>query len=290
MKTWAPAAEIAAEIAFAFARLRPLAAQQPARQYAVRGHADSEFAAHRQNLRLDAARHQRVLDLQVADGRHRMSAANRLRTHFRQPDVPHITLLDQIGNGADGVLDRHRRVESRRTINVDIVCAEPAQRVRNKVANGGGTRVHPEESARRIALAAELHADDDVLALTAAQRIANQHFVGTHAVEVAGVEQRDAGVERGVDRGDAFVLVGRAVQVGHARAAEADRGNDRAGLAQLAGVHVCAPGNDFRRLHMGGHSPPSCAAHERHSARALADDKRAISDQFVRSPLTMKQQ
>ncbi len=43
-----------------------------------------------------------------------------------------------------------------------------------------------------------------------------------HAVEVAGVEQRDAGIERGVDGGDALAAVGGAVEVGHAHAAEAE--------------------------------------------------------------------
>jgi hypothetical protein len=42
-----------------------------------------------------------------------------------------------------------------------------------------------------------------------------------HGVEIAGVEQRDAGIERGMDRGDALVAIGRPVDLGHAHAAEA---------------------------------------------------------------------
>ena len=36
------------------------------------------------------------------------------------------------------------------------------------------------------------------------QRLADQHLVVAHAVEVAGVEEGDAGIERGVDGGDAL--------------------------------------------------------------------------------------
>jgi hypothetical protein len=42
------------------------------------------------------------------------------------------------------------------------------------------------------------------------------------AVEIAGVEQRDAGVERRVNGGDAFGLLGGTVEIRHAHAAKAD--------------------------------------------------------------------
>ena len=49
------------------------------------------------------------------------------------------------------------------------------------------------------------------------------------------------GVERGVDRGDALRLVGRAVHAGHAHAAEAERGDGGAGGAERAGDHGSPP-------------------------------------------------
>jgi hypothetical protein len=39
------------------------------------------------------------------------------------------------------------------------------------------------------------------------------------AVEIGRVEQRNAGVERRLNRGEALGLVGRAVEVGHTHAA-----------------------------------------------------------------------
>jgi hypothetical protein len=85
-------------------------------------------------------------------------------------------------------------------------------------------RVVAEPGPARVALGAELHAQPHGVAVAAVQRAPDEHLVVPHAVEVAGVEQLDAGVERRVDRGDALRLVGRAVEVGHAHRAEAEPG------------------------------------------------------------------
>jgi hypothetical protein len=62
-----------------------------------------------------------------------------------------------------------------------------------------------------------------------------------HAIEVAGVEEGDAGIERGVDRRDALLPVGRAVHARHAHAAEADCRDIRAGLPEFTRFHVSPP-------------------------------------------------
>ena len=65
--------------------------------------------------------------------------------------------------------------------------------------------------------------DSSALSRTIPQRAADQQFVVPGAVVVAGIEQRDAGVERGVDGGDALALVCGTVHPGHAHAAERER-------------------------------------------------------------------
>ena len=59
-----------------------------------------------EDLVLDAARDQRVLDLQVGDRVHRGGAADRLGADLGEPDVAHVAGLDQLGDRADGLLDR----------------------------------------------------------------------------------------------------------------------------------------------------------------------------------------
>jgi len=64
-----------------------------------------------------------------------------------------------------------------------------------------------------------------------------------HAIEIAGVEQGDAGIERGIDGGDTLSAVGGAVEIGHPHAAKAD-GRDRgAGGTELALLHLVSPRN-----------------------------------------------
>ena len=75
---------------------------------------------------------------------------------------------------------------------------------------------------------------------------AEQHFVMAHAVEITGVEQGDARVQRCMDGGDAFVAIGTAIHVGHAHAAEAEGGNARAATAEFALLHELAPEEDER--------------------------------------------
>ncbi|KWA38865.1 hypothetical protein WL27_15990 [Burkholderia multivorans] len=152
--------------------------------------------------------------------------------------MAHVAGLDEIGDRADRLLDRHRRIDARRPVEIDVVGTEPLQRIGDEVADRDRPRIVAGEAAGRIAQRAELHADQHLLARAAAQRIADQHFVVAHPVEIAGVEQRDPVIERGVQRRDAFVAVGRAVEIRHAHAAEPDRRYLRARAAQLTCVHV----------------------------------------------------
>jgi hypothetical protein len=87
----------------------------------------------------------------------------------------------------------------------------------------------------------ELHADRDAVAIAPAERLADQQLVVAGRVVVAGVQERDASVESGVDRGDALGLVGGAVEVGHPHAAETDLGDPEAGRAERSHVHELSP-------------------------------------------------
>ena len=60
---------------------------------------------------------------------------------------------------------------------------------------------------------------DDFIARPALEGLGNQELIVAHAIEVAGIEEIDAGIERCVDGGDALVPVCGAVEVRHAHAA-----------------------------------------------------------------------
>jgi hypothetical protein len=144
------------------------------------------------------------------------------RADFRKADMSDMPGLDQVGNRADRLFDRQVGIEPRRPVDVDMVGAEPLQRIGRKILHRDRPAVIAEEAPVRIAQPAELDRDLQIVAAPAGKRFTDQHFVVAHAVEVAGVEQGDAGIERGVDGGNALAAVGGAVEVGHAHAAEAD--------------------------------------------------------------------
>ena len=60
---------------------------------------------------LDTAGEQGVLDLQVADRVDGVRAADGLGADLGQADVADVAGLDQLGDRADGLLDRDGRVE-----------------------------------------------------------------------------------------------------------------------------------------------------------------------------------
>ena len=216
-------------------------ADETARQHAVSGDADAKLAAGRKNVVLDAARDQRIFDLQVGDRMHGVGAANGVGTDFRKTDMLDIAGLHHLGDGADRVLDRHRRIEPRRAVDVDMIDAESLQRVGEEIFHRYGAAIDAGEAAGGVAERAELDADLSLVAAAAFERVADQQLIVADAVEVAGVEQRAPRIQRGVDGTDALAAVGGAVKIRHAHAAEADDGDARAGCAQFAMIHGGAP-------------------------------------------------
>lgn len=221
-----------------------VAGDQTAGQDAVGGDGDAQFAGGGQDLVLDAAGDQRVLDLEVGDRGGGGGAADRRGADLAEADVPDVPLLDEFGDGADGLLDRDVGVEPGDAVDVDVVDAEALEGVRGEVLHGGRAAVVPAPGAVGVAQGAELHADPGLLPQRGgrgAQGLADQHLVVAHGVEVAGVEQGDPGVQGGVDRGDRLRPVRLAVQRGHAHAAEAEGGDLGTGGSERARVHRHAP-------------------------------------------------
>ena len=165
-----------------------------------------------------------------------MSAADGIGADLGQPDMSHVSGVDHVFDRADRVLDRHPRVEPGRAVHVDMVGAKALQRVRQRGLHRGGAAVETQKRPVRRALATELHADLHRVAVTSTQCVGEQHLVVAHAVEVAGVEQGDAGIERGVNGGNAFGAVAGAIRVAHRHQAESERRRRPQG-AKVLGVH-----------------------------------------------------
>ncbi len=161
-----------------------------------------------------------------------------------RPMCADVAGLHQLGETADGLLDRYVWIEPAGPVDVDIVGAEALQRIGERRLGGCGAGIVAQPRPVGAALGAVFDADLDLAAVAAMKRLGDQHLVVAHGVIVAGVEQGDAGVERGVDGGDALAAVGGAVEIGrHAHAAEAEGGNRGSGFSKGAGDHG---GGSFR--------------------------------------------
>src|SRR3546814_7689252 len=90
---------------------------------------------------------------------HCVCASDRLGAHFGQPDVTHIARLDQLGDRADRVLDRHVRIEPRGAVYVDHFGAYSLQRIGGKVLHRRRTPVETGPLAAGPAHPAELDAE-----------------------------------------------------------------------------------------------------------------------------------
>ena len=151
--------------------------------------------------------------------------------------MPDIAGLHHVGDGADRVFDRHMRIDPRRLIEVDVIGVEPSQRIAEEILDRLRPGVVADDLAVGAAHRSAFDHDEGALALAALERVADQHFIVAHAVEIAGVDCRDAGLERGMDGGDGLGIVGRPVDARHAHAAEPKGGNQRAVTAEEKSLH-----------------------------------------------------
>src|SRR5262249_59348217 len=84
------ARRVGAKVALPLARLRPMPADQPARQNAIRSDADAKLAAGGKDLALDPARNQRVLALHIADRVNGIGAPDRVGADLGKTDMADI--------------------------------------------------------------------------------------------------------------------------------------------------------------------------------------------------------
>ena len=152
---------------------------------------------------------------------HRVGAPDRRRRRLGQPEVAHLALLHELGHRPDGLLDRHVEVHAVLVVEVDEVHSEALERCVAGPAYVLGAAVDAEAGAVLGALVAELRCDHEIVA-AAADRTAYQALVGERPVHVGSVEERDTELDRALDGGHGLVLVGRAVELGHPHAPEAE--------------------------------------------------------------------
>jgi hypothetical protein len=156
---------------------------------------------------------------------HRVRAANRALPRLRQAEERHLPFAHQRGHRSDHALDRHRAIDAMLIEQIDMICAQPAQRALHRFSNMLRSAVQARERALIAEAESELGGDHHAIALPG-QRARQQLLVGVGTVRFGRVEERHAELQRAMERGDGFALVsllGRAVREAHPHAAEPDR-------------------------------------------------------------------
>ena len=167
---------------------------------------------------------------------HRGSPADGGRGGLRQAQEPDLAGPDQFAHRSHGVLDGHLGINPVLVVQVNDIHAEALQAGVAAGADVFGPAVHAQELALGIADVAELRGEDHLVA-TALDRPAHQTLVLAAAVHVGGVEEVQPQVEGAVDGGDGFPVIAGAVELRHAHAAEAQRGDRRAVPSEFSLFH-----------------------------------------------------
>ncbi len=166
---------------------------------------------------LHVAGPQRVLGLERGDRMGRVRAANGLGRRLGQPEEAHLAGLHQLAHRPHRLLDRRLGVHAVLVEEVDVVEAEPPQRVVARFLHVLGPAVHAAVGGIAAADDPELGGEHDLVA-PVGDRTAHQLLVGAAAVHRGGVEEAHPQLQRAMDSGDRLGVVALAVELGHPHA------------------------------------------------------------------------
>ena len=215
---------------------RDLAGEEAAPERAVGDEADAELADRREDLVLGVARPERVLGLKRADRVDLMRAPDRAGGCLGEAQVAHLALLDELLHRAHRLLDRRVRVHAVLVVEIDVVDAQAAERSVARLMHVLGIAAHAQPLAVRPPHVAELGGEHHLVAATS-DGATHELLVRERAVHVGRVEEVHAQLERSLDRRDRLRLVALAVELGHAHAAESERGHRQSLIPKLALMH-----------------------------------------------------
>ena len=151
---------------------------------------------------------------------------------FRQSQIADLSRPHQFRHSANRFFDRHLRIDAMLVVQIDGSYPQTLQ-----APLAAGLHVFrpaidaPHRRVRLVAHNSELGGEKNLFA-HAANRLANKHFVVAIAVNVRGVQKRDAQLNRTMNRSRRFRIVPRSIKFGHPHTAQTQGGNKRAVLSQ----------------------------------------------------------
>src|SRR4030095_14708405 len=162
--------------------------------------------------------------------------ANGCFTRFGQAKESDLSLLLQLRHRTDGLLDRDGRVDPMLIIQADGVDAEPLQRRVTRTLNVFRGPADSQPRAIVVPNVAELRREYD-LTVPITNGAADETLIRARAVCVCRIQEIDSEVQSAMDCRDRLRIVMFAIELGHAHAAEAQRGNHGTASPELTHVH-----------------------------------------------------
>jgi hypothetical protein len=164
------------------------------------------FSTIRLDVPLDSALEQIIRRLRRMERRDRAKRIHLRRAEIADADRPDFPRAKEIRHGFRGLRDGSARIGPMHLVKIDHVGLQAPQRILDLLHYP-----HPAAVTERRAVApieADLGRDDGAFpAAILRQGLAENLFGPAEAVDRRGVEQRDALIERGVDRADRLRLV-----------------------------------------------------------------------------------
>ena len=202
---------------------------------------DAQRCQRRQDFTLRLAPPQRIFALQRRDRLHRVSSPNGLRTGFRQAEILHFPFANQLLHRTGHLLDRHLGIDTVLIQQIDRLHPQALQRTFHRLANMLRTAVQHLLPRRLRQVETELGGDDDPIAHRR-QRFAQQFLVRERTVNLRGIEERHAFVDRGADQIDRLPFIGgRAVAKAQSHTAQPQRRDFQPFAPQFACLHLHSP-------------------------------------------------
>src|SRR6202008_597293 len=135
----------------------------------------------------------------------RMGTANTLGPCLAHPEITDLALLDEPGHRADGLFDRHRRIDAMLIVEIDGLDTEPLQARLASLRDIGRAAVDAIGAAGPPRLA-EFAGNHDAVA-PPLERPPKQILVLAPTIHVRAVEMIDAEIDRPMDQRDPCRLV-----------------------------------------------------------------------------------
>ena len=149
---------------------------------------------------------------------------------------PHSTVATVHGD----FLDRNVGIDPMLVEKVNGRDPQPPQRVLRDLPNAFGTAVEAARTAK-TKVEAKLSGDHDIL-LKRLKRLADEFLVRERTIDLGGVKEGDASLDRRPDQGDhLFPVGGRSSVMIHAHAAQADGRDRETAVSKLACAHPQKP-------------------------------------------------